>query len=197
MAGRAFSRTHVWMTVSEAEKATGHSDGALRNMAARGVLEKGRDELNRVILRIPRGLCRETRAPARPEPGLDRAAEAQALLLQFRAEKAGLLSRLEALEEELRATADRLTKRLDAQSARLNRVVADPDGLMRFFDEKRFGTRDGYIAKPFIHVAGQVMRGLPAGPERAVVLRRLLEAMEAALRAGQEAVETVVGSDTP
>ena len=58
---------------------------------------------------------------------------------------------------------------------------ADP--MLQFFTGEDLSERLEFVAKPFCDLAVWIVATLPRNPERTVTLRKLVEAMDAALRA--------------
>lgn len=59
----------------------------------------------------------------------------------------------------------------------------DESPILRYFVWEHLPTRLQVISKPFSDLAHEIENVLPAGPEKSVALRKLLEAKDAAVRA--------------
>lgn len=60
-------------------------------------------------------------------------------------------------------------------------MMGDP--LMQFFSYEHLPDRLQVVSKPFGELAVEMLRVLPRNPERIVMLRKLLEAKDCAVRA--------------
>jgi hypothetical protein len=68
------------------------------------------------------------------------------------------------------------------------------DRMEKFFQYTHLPERLQFVSKPFGELATWVYDNLPAGPERTVTLRKLLEAKDCAVRAQLENVPRDEGS---
>jgi ferritin-like protein len=55
--------------------------------------------------------------------------------------------------------------------------------MMQFFDYEHLREDLQHVSRPFHELAKQMVATLPVGPERTVMLRKLLEAKDCAVRA--------------
>lgn len=65
--------------------------------------------------------------------------------------------------------------------------------MLQFFTYAHLPEHLRAVSEPFCRLAEQIVETLPAGPERTVCLRKLLEAKDCAVRA---AIEQVIGTPT-
>lgn len=61
--------------------------------------------------------------------------------------------------------------------------AAHPEHIMQFFSYEHLPEQLQQVSSPFCALAYEVLRMLPRNPERTITLRKLLEAMNAAVRA--------------
>ena len=64
--------------------------------------------------------------------------------------------------------------------------TAAPERLARWFDYSHLPERLQAVSAPFCDLARSLIETIPAGPERTVALRKLLESKDAAVRAWLE-----------
>ena len=57
------------------------------------------------------------------------------------------------------------------------------DRMLKWFEYDHLPRHLQDVSKGFHHIAGEMVESVPAGPERTVALRKLLEAKDAAVRA--------------
>jgi len=65
-------------------------------------------------------------------------------------------------------------------------TTAKPDRLLRFFSYLHLPDHLQDVSRPFAELANTLVATLPAGPERTVALRKLLESKDCAVRAKLE-----------
>lgn len=64
--------------------------------------------------------------------------------------------------------------------------IEDIQPIMKYFTYAHLPARLQSVSKNFAEIAEYVEKNLPAGPEKSVALRKLLEAKDAAVRAALE-----------
>ena len=64
---------------------------------------------------------------------------------------------------------------------------AKPERMLRWFGCEHLPAHLRAVSRPFCELAERIVTTLPAGPERTVTLRKLLESKDAAVRAKLEA----------
>lgn len=62
-------------------------------------------------------------------------------------------------------------------------MTPNPDYLLQFFEFEHLPPHLQEVSRPFGDLALNIVRTLPANPERTVALRKLLEAKDCAVRA--------------
>lgn len=66
----------------------------------------------------------------------------------------------------------------------LGGAVSEPgERIFQYFAHEHLRPHLAEVSRPFAELAARVISTLPAGPERTVALRKLLEAKDAAVRA--------------
>lgn len=72
-----------------------------------------------------------------------------------------------------------------------------PEHILQFFAHEHLPAHLAEVSRPFAKLAEQITQNLPRNPERAVALRKLLEAKDAAVRARLAKEPTATGGLDP